>query len=192
MTSWKEIVRNVAPTIGTALGGPMAGAATKFIADEYIGKSEATDSEIEQAILTASPEQLTKLKDIDAKFKLDMKKLDIDIYELEYKDRDSARKLFEVNVWPQIVLSSVFVLGYFLVLFYLIKNPGSLSGTNANLLGVFTTILGVLTAAIPQILNFWFGSSLGSKEKTKGLNVAAGKALAGSLHSAGFHLSKAT
>ena len=169
MTSWKEIVRNVAPTIGTALGGPMAGAATKFIADKYLGKSEATDSEIEQAILTASPEQLTKLKDIDVKFKLDMKKLDIDIYELEYKDRDSARKLFEVNVWPQIVLSSVFVLGYFLVLFYLIKNPGSLSGTNANLLGVFTTILGVLTAAIPQILNFWFGSSLGSKEKTKGL-----------------------
>ncbi|TVZ41591.1 hypothetical protein P886_0938 [Alteromonadaceae bacterium 2753L.S.0a.02] len=174
MAGWKEIVRNIAPTIGTALGGPMAGTATKFIADKLLGKPEASDSEIEDAILNASPEQLAKLKEIETQFKLDMRKLDIDIYELEYKDRDSARKLFEVNIWPQIILSSVFVLGYFTVLFILIKNPESLSGENANLMGVFTTVLGVLTAAIPQILNFWFGSSLGSKEKTRGLNVAAG------------------
>ncbi|MFT6220702.1 MAG: hypothetical protein ACJA0C_000099 [Candidatus Endobugula sp.] len=40
---------------------------------------------------------------------------------------------------------------------------------------VFTTILGVLTAAIPQILGFWFGSSLGSKQKTESMNRAAHK-----------------
>ncbi|GLS27588.1 hypothetical protein [Marinibactrum halimedae] len=174
MAGWKEIVRKIAPTIGTALGGPMAGTATKFIADKLLGNPNANDSEIEEAILTASPDQLAKLKELDHQFKLDMKKLDIDLYELEYKDRDSARKLFEVNIWPQIVLSSIFVLGYFSVLFFLIKHPDSLSNSNPNLMGVFSTILGVLTAAIPQILNFWFGSSLGSKEKTKGLNVVAG------------------
>ena len=179
MTNWKEIVRNVAPVIGTALGGPMAGAATKFIAEKMLGKPNASEPEIEQAIMTASPEQLAKLKDIDAQFKLHMKQLDVDIYELEYKDRDSARKLFEVNVWPQIVLSTVFVLGYFAVLYYLMSHPSSLSGSNDKLVGVFTTVLGVLTAAIPQILNFWFGSSLGSKEKTRGLNLAVGKSAAG-------------
>ena len=45
--------------------------------------------------------------------------------------------------------------------------------TNQTMTGVFATILGVLTAAIPQILNFWFGSSVGSKEKTSGMNEAA-------------------
>jgi hypothetical protein len=171
VASWKEIVRSVAPTLGTALGGPMAGAATKFIADKMLGKADASTEEIQEAILGASPEQLTKLKEIDNQFKLDMKHLEIDVYELEYKDRDSARKLFAVNIWPQIILSAIFVIGYFGVLYFLLHKdivPTSMINNP-----VFTTILGVLTAAIPQILSFWFGSSLGSKEKTSGMNQAA-------------------
>ena len=173
MSNWKEIVRNIAPAIGTALGGPLAGTATKFMAEKYLDKPDASEADIEQAVLNANPEQLAKLKDMDTQFKLEMKKLDIDVFELEFKDRDSARKLFEVNIWPQIILSSVFVVGYFFVLYYLISNHDSMPENNTHMLGVFTTVLGVLTAAIPQILNFWFGSSLGSKEKTKGLNVFA-------------------
>ncbi len=174
MASWKEIVRSIAPTLGTALGGPMAGAATKFIADKLVGKAEASAQEIEQVILGASPEQLAKLKEIDNQFKLDMKNLEIDVYELEYKDRHSARQLFTVNIWPQIVLSTVFVLGYFGVLYFMMHTA---NGENPMLSNpVFTTILGVLTAAIPQILGFWFGSSLGSKEKTKSMTDGAPKA----------------
>jgi membrane-bound ClpP family serine protease len=171
MASWKDIVRSIAPTLGTALGGPMAGAATKFIADKMLGKEEASQEEIQEAIISASPEQLVKLREIDNQFKLQMKNLQIDVYELEYKDRDSARKLFEVNIWPQIVLSALFVLGYFGVLYFLMH-----SGIDKNSMinnPVFTTILGVLTAAIPQILGFWFGSSLGSKQKTGSMNEAA-------------------
>jgi uncharacterized membrane protein YbhN (UPF0104 family) len=172
MASWKEIVRSIAPTLGTALGGPMAGAATKFIADKMLGKENATQDEIQEAILSASPEQLTKLKELDNQFKVNMKNLEIDVYELEYKDRDSARKLFAVNIWPQITLSTVFVLGYFGVLYFLMHGTGDVQSlvNNPTMIGVFTTILGVLTAAIPQILNFWFGSSLGSKEKTNSMN----------------------
>ena len=102
-----------------------------------------------------------------------MRKLDIDVFKLEVEDRASARELFKVNIWPQIVLSAIFVIGYFGVLFYLFKSKdvgSALSGENAEWLqGVFTTISGVLTAAIPQILGFWFGSSLGSKEKTQSM-----------------------
>jgi hypothetical protein len=42
MASWKDIIRSIAPTIGTALGGPLAGTATKFIADKMLGKADAT------------------------------------------------------------------------------------------------------------------------------------------------------
>jgi hypothetical protein len=87
MASWKDIIRSIAPTIGTALGGPLAGTATKFIADKMLGKADATQEEIELAIIGASPEQLTKLKELDHQFKLEMKNLEIDVYELEYKDR---------------------------------------------------------------------------------------------------------
>ncbi len=173
MTNWKEIVRNIAPALGSAHAGPMASTATHFIAQQFLGKADATEDEIEQAIVSASPEQLSKLKNIDEQFKEQMKQLNINTYELEYRDMESARKLLEINVWPQIVLSAVFICGYFVVLALLLTNEESLPSNNSALLGVFTTILGVLTAAVPQILNFWFGSSLGSKEKTRSMHIAS-------------------
>ena len=121
MSSWKDIIRNIAPTLGVALGGPMAGVATKFIADKILGKKSASEQDIQEFVTNASPEDLVKLKEIDHQFKIDMKNLEIDVYELEYKDRDSARKLFAVNIWPQITLSTVFVLGYFGVLYFLMR-----------------------------------------------------------------------
>ena len=175
MPNWKEIVTSVAPAIGKALGGPLAGIAVKFVSERLLGKSDATEDDIEKEVANASTEQLKKLKEIDREFEIEMQKLNINVYELDCKDRVSAREMFKVNSTPQIRLSMIFVLGYFFVLFYLLRHPDALSGQNANLLGVFTTVLGVLTASIPQILNFWFGSSLGSKEKTQGLNFMAGK-----------------
>jgi len=166
MAIWKNIIRSVAPVLGTALGGPMAGTATKFIADKLLGKPDAHESDIEQAVMKASPEQLSKLKAMDTQFKLEMQKLNIDVYKLETQDRAGARQMYKLNVWPQILLSGVFVIGYFLVLFFLIENPDTLS-KDRGIMGVFTTVLGVLTAAIPQILSFWFGSRLHHNQDTK-------------------------
>lgn len=165
--SWKDIVRTVAPTIATAFGTPAAGLATKFLADKLLGKPDANETEIEQFMLGASSEDMVKLKQLDQDFKVQMRRLDIDVYELDVKDRDSARNLYKVNIWPQIVLSAIFVAGYFGVLYFLLSSGSSnIMVTDEFMKGVFTTVIGVMTAAMPQILNFWFGSSLGSKEKT--------------------------
>lgn len=177
MSKWKDVVRTVAPVLGTALGGPMAGTAIKFIAESFLGKPDATEEELEQAIVNASPADLEKLKSIDAQFKVDMKKLDIDLYALQYKEMESARGLFKVNVWPQMLLSFVFILVYFFILYMLLIGSAGAEHSKLDpaMQGVTTTIIGVLTAAIPQILNFWFGSSLGSKEKTGELGKASSK-----------------
>ncbi|TBR41715.1 hypothetical protein CBF23_008885 [Marinomonas agarivorans] len=166
MDTWKNIVQSVAPVLGTALGGPLAGAATKFIADKLLGNPDADESEVQQAIEKASPEQLAKLKEMDEQFKLAMQKLNIDESKLSNQDRAGARQLYKISTWPQISLSAVFVIGYFLVLFFLIENPDTLS-KERGIMGVFTTVLGVLTAAIPQILSFWFGSSNHNKQDSK-------------------------
>jgi hypothetical protein len=165
---WKKVVRSVAPTIGTAVGGPIGGVATKFIADALLGKPDATERDIEEAISNASPEMLAKLKRLDKEFETKMRELDIDVFALEVDDRKDARQMFKVNIWPQITLSGIFVAGYFGVLYILLSGGAMASMKNDALFGVFTTIIGVLTAAIPQILGFWFGSSMGSKEKNKG------------------------
>ena len=73
-------------------------------------------------------------------------------------------------MWPQVFFSVLFVCGYFATGYFLVR-PETIAALDKSqwIQGVLTTILGVLTAAIPQILGFWFGSSTGSKEKTREL-----------------------
>ena len=164
--SWKDIVKTVAPTIGVALGGPMGGAATKFLADKFLGGDGGDTKDLESFILGASPEQLAELKKVDNEFKIKMRELDIDVFAIETKDRDSARGLFKVNIWPQIVLSTIFINGYFVILYMLFSGEVAITDSMRDVVNI---LLGVLTAAVPQILSFWFGSSLGSKEKTNSM-----------------------
>lgn len=159
--NWKSIVKNVAPVLGTALGGPLAGVAVKAIADNVFGNPEMTEEEIAEQLSSASPETLLKLREADQRFKVDMKKLDVDVYGLEVKDRDSARQMFQRLPGAQIVLSTVFIGGYFGVFYYVFtETPTESPGP------VITTLIGTLTASVIQIMNFWFGSSLGSSRKT--------------------------
>lgn len=167
---WKSIVRSVAPAIAGAFGTPAAGIAVKFLADKFLGDPNAKEDDIAQAIQNASPEDLLKLKQLNQDFAQHMKELDLDFEKLAVQDRASARDLFKVNVWPQIILSALFVIGYFVLIGVLIHMVGKDGLTvNGQILGILTTVLGVLTAAIPQIMQFWFGSSTGSKNKDSGL-----------------------
>jgi len=170
----KKILASVAPALATALGGPLAGMATATIAREVLGKPDASPEEVEQAILTSGPEVLVKLREIDRRFEAEMRKLDIDLAALEVKDRDSARRMFKVNIWPQVILSAIFVGGYFAILWALFAQlrGGALGEVPDWVLGLSTTLLGVLTGEVPRIMAFWFGSSLGSKEKTRALAKA--------------------
>lgn len=88
---WKTIVKNIAPALGTALGGPIGGIATKLIADKFLGNPNASEQEIAQAINAASPDQLLKLKELDNNFAIEMGRQGVDLYALEVQDRSSAR-----------------------------------------------------------------------------------------------------
>lgn len=161
---WKSIVRGVAPTLGAALGGPMAGIAVKFIADSVLGLPEgATQMDVSDAILSSTPDMLLKLKQSDRDFDVQMRQLDVDVFSMEVKDKDSARKLFRINIWPQITLSALFIGGYIWILSIFLTGNVSIP---ADLKSEFNIILGVMTVGVTNILQFWFGSSFGSKEKT--------------------------
>jgi hypothetical protein len=161
---WKETLSAVAPVLGAALGGPVGGVASKFIADKLLGKPDADIEEIEQAILTSSPEQLSKLKELDNQFKVEMKKLNIDIFALEVEDRGSARQLFKVDKTPQMALSGLFIIGYFVILGLLLSGSIAIS---EQLEAPIMLLIGLITREVPTIMQFWFGSSSGSKDKNK-------------------------
>jgi len=113
---WKNVVRNVAPILGTAIGGPFGGAAVSALSNALLGKPDASEDELSHAIEKASPEQLVALRKADNDFKVKMEELGIRKEELVFQDIAGARKLFQINIWPQIVLSAFYTVGYFTVL----------------------------------------------------------------------------
>lgn len=156
-SDWKEVLAAVAPTLATALGGPLAGTAVAIIGRKLLGKDDATEDDIAAALQGADPVELLKLKDADSQFKKDMKALDV-------QDRQSARKLaIDTSIAPQVILSVIYTAGYFWLMFMLISGDVTIPDA---INGMVMALIGVMTAAQAQIMNFWFGSSSGSKQKT--------------------------
>ena len=108
---WKGLVRTVAPTIATALGGPVAGAATQAVSSALLGKPDGTEDEIMLAAAAAGPEVLQKLKEADNTFRIRMKELDIDLEKVAAGDRDSARgrEIKAGDSWTPRLLAAVVI-----------------------------------------------------------------------------------
>ena len=160
--NWKKTLGTVAPALATALGGPVAGAALGALAKKLLGDESATENDIALAVQSASPEQLAKLKEIDTQFQTDMAKLGVDLEKISLEDRKSARDMAKTNMFPQIILSALYTIGYIAVLWAFMKGHVSVA---ESVKSEFNMILGVLTAGQVQIMNFFFGSSAGSKMK---------------------------
>ena len=84
---WKALIGSVAPTLATALGGPLAGMATKAIASKLLGNENAPLDAIKEAIVSATPDDLIKLKEVDTKFKTKMAEIGVDLETIAANDR---------------------------------------------------------------------------------------------------------
>ena len=158
---WKKTLAAVAPALATALGGPLAGMAVKIAADSL--GIESNEDALAEIVLSGNPDALLKLKEADHLFKIELKRLDIELEKIDKEDRESARELSKVNMLPQIILSTLYTVGYFVVMYQFVTGEIVIPLGNST---AFNILLGVLTAAQTQIMNFWFGSSHGSKQKT--------------------------
>ena len=159
--SWKDTLAAIAPTLATALGGPLAGAATKFLASDILGDENASIESIEAAVIGASPEALANLKQLDADFKLGMKKLDVDVFSLEVKDRDSARNNHKSSNTPTVLVYMLTAL-IAVVVYFLFTD--TVPESNENTLYM---LLGSLTTAWLQSVSYWTGTTRSSADKTK-------------------------
>lgn len=161
---WKSIVGTVAPTIATALGGPLAGMATKAIAGA-LGLSEDTDDDaVATAVANATPDQLLALKQADQTFAVRMRELDIDLERIAAGDRDSARKReTATGDWTPKVLAFVIIGGFFAVVAYVLgKGLNDMDAAAAAFAG---TLVGYVSAKAEQVVSYYFGSSSGSDKK---------------------------
>jgi len=163
---WKAVVSKAAPFLGTALGGPLGGAAGQLIASALGGDpTKATPDDLAKLVTSVTPEQLLALKDADQEFQLKLKALDInaikDLQALAVQDREGARNR-EIQVRDKIpaVLAIGVTLGFFALLWYLLKwAPPS---DNKDVLNI---MLGSLGTAWISVISYYFGSSAGSANK---------------------------
>lgn len=162
---WKAIVGTVAPTLATALGGPLAGMAAAAVSDALLGKPNGSEGEIVAALKAGGPDALLKLKQADQAFAVQMRELDIKVEALHQSDRDSARRAnvqggIQTKVFWLVLVIFVSVLGIeAAVLFYGV--PATVDGQ------IVGRILGTLDAVLMAALFYVFGSSAGSAAKTE-------------------------
>lgn len=167
---WRKLVSGVAPALATALGGPLAGAATSVLAKAVLGNENGTEAEIEAALAVAKPETLAAIRKADQDFAARMKELEIDVEKVHAGDRDSARKReMATGDWTPAIMALGVTLGFFGVLLFMLNNEIPTVGRDALLV-----MLGSLGTAWTQIVSYYYGSSAGSARKTEAL-AKAGK-----------------
>ena len=122
----------------------------------------------------AKAEAQAKLMEMAQKGELAQLEADVKKMEIEMKDRDSARgresAMAAADVHPitkninSILSLGVITLSFvlFAILIFIDVKPAAKD--------ILIYILGVLSAAVTQILSYYFGSSAGSKEKSKQLD----------------------
>ncbi len=149
--SIKKLIGALAPTIGTAIGGPVGGLAANVVA-EALGV-EPVPRKIEQAIQTATPEQLLKLKAAEKEFEKQMAQMEIDVYALETADIQDARSKFSTD-WTPRVLGTLTLVGFISYIFMISINPVPDASDD-----IVMIILGYLSGIASAVISFYFGSS---------------------------------
>jgi hypothetical protein len=153
MKNLKSILGAIAPTLATAMGGPLGGMAMKMVADK-LGLPDATPEAVDAAVAAATPEQLAEIKKVEADFKVQMKALDVDLVKIAAADRDSARQR---HAAMKDATPTVLAIGTLLAFFGYIGAVTFLA-PDADL-GLINVAVGWLGGSASAVISYYFGAS---------------------------------
>ena len=161
-------LKQVAPTIATALGGPLAGMAVSAIS-KAIGVDEGKVNDlISNNKLNA--DQIAQIKIAEIELQKQAQELGLNFEKLAVDDRKSAREMQAAtrSIVPP-ALAGTITLGFFGILGMMLF--GQVDGNNPTIL----MMLGSLSTAWTGIIAYYFGSSAGSAQTTEMLTKTTGK-----------------
>jgi len=154
-----EWLKTIAPTIATALGTPLAGMAVAAISKAIGCEPEEVQNVISSGKLTA--EQVASIQLAELELKKQAQSMGLDFAKLTVEDRKSARDM-QIATKSMLVPSlAILIVSAFIGV--VIATLGGFAVVDSVLAG---TLIGYLSAKAEQVVNFYFGSSAGSKEKT--------------------------
>lgn len=152
-------LKQIAPTIATALGGPLAGMAVSAISKAVGVDPEKVNDLITDNKLTA--DQVAQIKIAEIELQKQAQELGLNFEKLAVDDRKSAREMQAAtrSMMPPILAGAVTV-GFFGIMIMMFFNQ--IDSNNPAIL----MMLGSLGTAWTGIIAYYFGSSAGSQAKT--------------------------
>jgi hypothetical protein len=163
-------LKQLVPLLGTALGGPLGGAAASFIAGK-LGLEGKTIEAVTEVLNSGkmTPEQISGLKLAEIDFQKFCQENQIKREQLEAADRDSARNMqIQTKSTMPAILTVLVTVGYFAVLGIMLHDPESMKESGPLLL-----LLGALSSTWGMACAFWFGTTSGSQRKDQLLAQSA-------------------
>lgn len=159
--NWSDIknaVGNIAPLVGTAIGGP-AGATIGSMVSRALGVDNTPDAVAEA--LKTDPQAAIKLRQFELDNEKDIRNHAFKVLDVELKDTQNARETHRHNPMPMVICIALtlMVAGGAYMLFML--NIPVDNKQIANLL------FGTLLAKWGDSIAYWVGTTRSSSEKTK-------------------------
>ena len=152
-------LKSIAPTIATAMGGPLAGMAV-----EAISKAIGVDpSEVQNTINSGkmTADQIASLQQAELTLKARAQEMGLDFEKLAVADRASARQMqISTNSFVPPTLSIMIVVAWSAVQYFLLTHV-----IDPSMRELIARVLGTLDGALMLVLSFYFGSSSGSQAK---------------------------
>jgi hypothetical protein len=150
-------LKTIAPTIATALGGPLAGLAIEAVSKAIGIDPKDVQSTISEGKLSA--DQIMLLKQAEVAMAARAQEMGLDFAKLNVEDRRSAREMqAETRSYIPAVLAVSVTIGFFGILIGMMTE--TFKASDALML-----MLGSLGTAWTGIIAFYFGSSAGSQAK---------------------------
>lgn len=158
--NWSDLGKKVAdyaPLLGSALG-PVGAGVGALISSEF--GTENTPDAI-GAFLTGNPEAQVKLKEIELTHKGKLQQIKLETLQAELSDKSNARQAHGQSKMPACLSVGLTVLIALLVflLFYVDVPSGSRE--------VLFMLLGVVVKEWGSAMQFWFGTTRSSSDKTR-------------------------
>lgn len=162
-----EWLKQIAPTIATALGGPLAGLAVDAVSKAIGIDAKDVNKTIADGKLNA--DQIAKIKEAELAMAARAQELGLDFAKLAVDDRKSAREMqAATQSWIPGTMAIVVTVGFFGILIGLMTDHFKTSDA-------LMLMLGSLGTAWTGIIAFYFGSSAGSQKKDQLLHQSSPK-----------------
>lgn len=161
-----SVVKKAAPLLGTVLGGPAGGAAGALVASLF--GTDADPGKVAAAI-SADPNAMVKLREVETRHKERLEELALEAERVFLLDRQNARAR-EVDIAKATGGKdyTLYALAWtVVVLFFVLVGIMMIEAMPTENLGPVNQLFGAIAAGFGMVLQYFFGSSKSSTDKTK-------------------------